>query len=134
MWVGKRKIFHGDKSFSSGVPSRSSLDGLLSVGSKVEGDEEQKVRAENSHSGNGSKFLPSASSSVWCPWEVGAGKVGVGSEVDKPQVDDELNDLKHGDVLLPPNADAAGRLEVVPVGMSAVFEMENSHSYQYMTT
>ena len=30
-------------------------------------------------------------------------------------VNDELEDLQHGDVLLPPNANATGALEVVPV-------------------
>ena len=65
MWVGKGKIFHGDKSFSSGVPPRSALDGLLPVGGEVEGDEEKKVRAENTHSSEGSEFLSSAGSSVW---------------------------------------------------------------------
>jgi hypothetical protein len=31
------------------------------------------------------------------------------------QVNDELKDLEHGDVLLPPNANSTGTLEVVPV-------------------
>lgn len=31
------------------------------------------------------------------------------------EINDELHDLQHGDVLLPPNADAASALEVVPV-------------------
>lgn len=38
--------------------------------------------------------------------------LGVESLTD---VNDELEDLQHGDVLLPPNANAAGALEVVPV-------------------
>lgn len=31
------------------------------------------------------------------------------------QINDELHNLQHGDVLLPPDTDAAGALEVVPV-------------------
>ena len=47
--------------------------------------------------------------------EVGAGEVGVGRKVDKADVDDELDDLEAGDPFLPPDANAAGGLEVVPV-------------------
>ena len=43
------------------------------------------------------------------------GEVGVGSEVDEAEIDDELDDLKHRDVFFPPDADSARRLEVVPV-------------------
>ena len=49
------------------------------------------------------------------PRPVGRGEVGVGSEVDESEVDDELDDLEPGDPLLPPNAHATGTLEVVPV-------------------
>lgn len=31
------------------------------------------------------------------------------------QINDKLQNLQHGDVLLPPDADATGALEVVPV-------------------
>jgi hypothetical protein len=31
------------------------------------------------------------------------------------EIDNELGDLHNGDVLLPPNADASGALEIVPV-------------------
>jgi len=31
------------------------------------------------------------------------------------EVNDELNDLQNSNVLLPPNADATGALEIVPV-------------------
>ena len=48
-------------------------------------------------------------------WEVGAREVGIGCEVDESEINDELHDLEHGDVFLPPDADAARRLEVVPV-------------------
>lgn len=114
VWVRKRQVFHGDKSFLSGVSPRSSGNSLLSVGCEVEGDEEEQVRAENTHASEGGKFLSGASTIVWSPWEIAVSEVGVGCEVDEEQVDDELNDLEHGDVLLPPDADAARRLEVVP--------------------
>ena len=42
-------------------------------------------------------------------------EVCVGGEVDEAQVDNELKDLQHGDVFLPPDAHAASRLEIVPV-------------------
>ena len=44
---------------------------------------------------------------------VGGQVLGRGAR--RTQVDDELHDLEDGDVLLPPDADAAGALEVVPV-------------------
>lgn len=42
-------------------------------------------------------------------------EVGVTGKVDEDEVDDELCNLENGDVLLPPDTDAARRLEVVPV-------------------
>ena len=46
---------------------------------------------------------------------VRAGEVVPGGEIDKGKVNDELGDLQHGDVLLPPDADSTRGLEVVPV-------------------
>jgi len=46
---------------------------------------------------------------------VGTGKVRVGSEVDKMQVDDELNDLHSGQVLLPPYLGTTRRRVIVVV-------------------
>lgn len=40
------------------------------------------------------------------------------------QVEHKLDDLHHGDVLLPPNADAPGALEVVPVHDDVDHEVE----------
>jgi hypothetical protein len=39
----------------------------------------------------------------------------VGGKVDEEEVDDELNDLDSSDPFFPPDADATGCLEVVPV-------------------
>lgn len=46
--------------------------------------------------------------------EIGAGEIGVRGKVDETEIDDELQDLEHSDVLLPPDANTSGRLEVVP--------------------
>jgi hypothetical protein len=109
-----REILHGDKRFSSSVSSRSAGLDLLAVGREVEGNEEDEVGGEDGHASESSEFLTSADTSVRHRGEVDIGEVGVGGEVDEAEVDYELNDLQHGDVFLPPNANAAGRLEVVP--------------------
>lgn len=54
----------------------------------------------------------------WHTWEIGAGEVCVGSKVDKAKINDELDDLEHSDVLLPPDANATGGLEIVPIHVS----------------
>lgn len=76
-------ILHINQSLAAGVSARASSLGSLLVGDKVERDEENQVRGENSHSGEGGKLLASASSVVRGPWEVGAREVGVGCEVDE---------------------------------------------------
>ena len=114
MWVRKRKGAHSDQSFSAGVSSWSSLDGLFPVRGEVERDEEQEIRAEYDETSNSSKFLACAGTCIGHPVEVSAGEIGVGSEVDEAKIDDELDDLHDGDVFLPPDLDATSRLEVVP--------------------
>ena len=47
--------------------------------------------------------------------KVSAGKVVVGSKIDKSEVEDELHNLQHCNVLFPPNPDASRGLEVIPV-------------------
>ena len=42
-------------------------------------------------------------------------EVRVGCEVDKDEVDDELDYLNSGNPFFPPDSDATGCLEVVPV-------------------
>lgn len=91
---------------------------MLAVGCEVEGDEEDEVGGKNSHASEGSEFLAGASAHVGSPGEVDIGEVGVGGEVDEAEVDDELDDLEHRDIFLPPDADAASGLEVVPVAVS----------------
>ena len=108
--VGKRSLAHLAQRLAGG---RSLL--VLAVGGKVEGDEEHKVRAENTHAAEGSKLLTSAGAGIGHPLEVGGGEVGVRRKVDEAKINDELDDLETGDPLLPPAADATGTLEVVPV-------------------
>ena len=47
--------------------------------------------------------------------EICAREVGVRCEVDEAEINDELKNLEHSDVLFPPNANAASSLKVVPV-------------------
>ena len=42
-------------------------------------------------------------------------QVGSSQEGIRTEINDELDNLEDGNILLPPNADASGRLEVVPV-------------------
>lgn len=99
---------------SAGGTVATLLCGLL-VGSGVEGEEEDEVRAENGHTSKGGKLLTGADTHVGHVGEVSEGEVGVRGEVDEAEVDDELENLHDGDVLLPPDADATCGLEVVPV-------------------
>ena len=88
---------------------------LLLVRRGIEANKQQQITAQNPHASERGKLLAGAFAHVREVGEVGAGEVGPGGEVDEPEVDDELQDLQFGDVLLPPDADAARGLEVVPV-------------------
>lgn len=101
-----------------------SLLSILLVSCNIERDEKQEVRAENAHASESSELLASALSGSWHVWEVGGGEVCVGGEVDEAEIDHELDDLETGDPLLPPNADAARGLEVVPVHDDVDHEVE----------
>ena len=114
MRVWERKILHGNQSFLSSIPPRSSCSALLSVGREVKGNEEQQIRTKDSHASECGKLFSCTGTVVWRPGEIAVGEVGVGSEVYEEQVDDELDDLEHGDVFLPPDADTTGSLEVIP--------------------
>lgn len=110
-----------------------SLGHGLRIRRRVEGDEEEEVRREDADTGHGGEFLAGAVAGVGHPGPVGGGEVGVGCEVDeawgllvgwrilrqvgkgRTEIDDELGDLHDGDVLFPPDADASGALEIVPV-------------------
>jgi hypothetical protein len=109
---GEGLILHLDQ--GAGSAAATLLNGLL-VGGDVESDEQNEVAGQNAHAGERSELLTGADAGGGEPGEVAGGEVGVGREVDKAQVDDELGDLQDGDVFLPPNADATGGLEVVPV-------------------
>lgn len=107
--VGQRSLRHTAQRLAG------SLLAALLVGGKVEGDEEHQVRRQDTHARESGKLLAGAAASVGHVGEVSRGEVGVRGKVDEAEVDDELDDLETGDPLLPPDADAAGRLEVVPV-------------------
>jgi len=116
-------ILHFDK--SAGGTASALLCGLV-VGGNIEGDEEEKVGAEDGHASEGGEFFTSTVTLVGEPREIAAGEVGVGSKVDESEVDNELNDLHHGDVLFPPDADTTSRLEVVPVHDDVNTEVEDN--------
>ena len=97
------------------LPSPAPLGRLLPVRCKIETDEQQQVTAQDPHPRKRRELLPRALPRVGHVREVGVGEVGVGGEVDEAEVDDELQDLQPGDVLFPPDLDAACGLEVVPV-------------------
>lgn len=99
---------------STGGTVAALLGGLL-VGCGVERKEEQEVGAENGHTSEGGELLAGTDAHVGHVGEVSEGEVGVRGEVDEAKVDDKLDDLHDGDVLLPPDADATCGLEVVPV-------------------
>ena len=105
-------VLHFDQSASG--TAAAPPDGFL-VSGDVEADEQDEVRAQDAHSGESGEFLTGAGTRGGEPGEVAGGEVGVGGEVDETQVDDELDDLQHGDVFLPPDFDPSRGLEVVPV-------------------
>ena len=128
------KVLHGNERFLAGVSSWSSRRSLLAIGREVKRDEQDKIGRQDAHAGKGSKFLTRAGARIRCPGEVGAGEVGVGCEVDENEVDDELNDLEHGDVFLPPDSNSSSGLEVVPNSISIRSAECSDFLYQYMTT
>lgn len=50
---------------------------VLLVGRKVEGDEENEIRADYAHTCESCKLFSSTVSCIWHPLEVGRGEVGV---------------------------------------------------------
>ena len=97
------------------LPSSSSFSVIFLVRRKIEADEQQQIAAQYAHTRKRREFFTSAFSSCRKRGKVGAAEVGVGSEVDKAEVDDKLSDLKNCDPFLPPYSDASGSLKVIPV-------------------
>lgn len=75
--VGERGLAHSSQALAS-----SGLATAL-VSGEVERDEEDQVRADDAHAGEGGKLLTSAAAGIGHPGEVGGGEVGVRREVDK---------------------------------------------------
>ncbi len=107
--VGKGSLRHA----AQGLAGR--LLAALLVRGKVKRDEKHQVRRQDTDTGESRKLLAGAATSVGHPREVSRGEVRVRCKVDEAEINDELDDLETGDPLLPPDADAAGALEVVPV-------------------
>lgn len=123
---------------------------LFLVGGDVKGDEEDQVRSEDANSRESCKLFACALASVGHPLEVSGSEVGVGSKVYEAftvkvsdwagsdiksassetltKVDDELDDLKASDPLLPPAADTACALEVVPVHDHVNGQVQGDHN------
>lgn len=119
---GEGLVLHFDQ--SAGSAATALLDGLL-VGGDVESDEQNEVAGQDAHASESSELFAGALAGGRKPGEVAGGEVGVGGEVDEAQVDDELGDLQDCDVFLPPDADAARGLEVVPVHDDVDGEVES---------
>lgn len=77
---GNCLVLHLDQ--SAGSPAAALRDRLL-VCSEVETDEQEEVRGDDDHSGDGSELLTSALAHVWHLGEVGAGEVGPRGKVDE---------------------------------------------------
>ena len=106
------------------LPTPSALRSFFPVRRKVKADKEQQVAAQDPHPRKCCEFFASAFPNVGHPGKIGAREIAVGGEVDKAEIDDELQDLQAGDVLFPPDLDAAGRLEVIPVHHDVDEEVE----------
>lgn len=65
-----------------GLAARGALAVCL-VGCEVEGDEEEEVRGDDAHAGEGGEFFAGAVAGVGHPGPVGGSEVGVGGEVDE---------------------------------------------------
>ncbi len=76
--VGQRSLAHAAQRLA-----RRLLATRLLVGRRIEGDEENKVRAENGDTGERSKLLAGASASVGHEREIGRGEVCVRGKVDE---------------------------------------------------
>jgi hypothetical protein len=115
---------------------------VFAVGDDVEGDEEDEVGCDYTHSCESCKLFSCALSCIWHPWEVGRREVGVGCEVDKAcgivlvgifvgsgrltEINDELHNLQSRDVFLPPDLDSTRALEVVVVHENVNHQVERN--------
>ena len=122
---------HGDEGFLSSVASWSSLGTSLLVGSNIEQDEENQVRAQNDTTRNSSKLLTGALPCIGSPWVVCACKVSVTGKVDDKQVDDELKNLKDGDLFLPWDTNTGGSATVVAVHQDVDCQVEGDGNPGY---
>jgi len=115
MPVGDAVTIGSRKTISDTVGSiLEALDGrLLLVGINVELDEQEQVAGQNAASKQGSSLSASAISHVR-QVPVSSGEPGVGAEVYREEINNELGDLHCGQILLPPNPlTTSGRIVVV---------------------
>lgn len=91
------------------------LLGLLSVNLDVEGDEQDQVRGDDRTARQGGQSSSRAGQVGGILGVVVVHDLDVDGKVDEAQVDEKLDDLEAGDPLLPPDTDASGGEEVVPV-------------------
>jgi len=80
-------IFHLDQ--RTGSATAALLNRLL-VRRDIEANEQHQVRRQDPHASKSRKLLTSACTSSRQPREVRSREVGVGSEVDESEIDDEL--------------------------------------------
>ena len=77
------KIFQVDSGLFSSVPPGPARLDRLRICREVEGDEEEKVRAENRHASECSKFLAGTFAVVWHIRKIGGSEVGIRRKVDE---------------------------------------------------
>lgn len=87
----------------------------LLVGDAVKVDEQQKIRTQESTTENGRGLCTGTAAHVGHMGPVSGGKVGISTEIDDKEINDELGDLKGGQVLLPPNLGTSSGAEIVVV-------------------
>lgn len=98
------------------------------VGLVVKIDKEEEVGAKESATEKSSGFSAGAGPIVGQVGGVSEGKVGVGAEIDDSEIDDELDDLHGGQVLLPPDLGPRGRAEVIIVHENVDCQVEDDRN------
>ena len=109
------QLGHINRRLARGIAPLPPTFARLPICRSIETNKQQQIAAQDRAARDRGKLLAGAVAKVGHPVKVGAGEVGVGGEIDEAEVDDELHDLQARDPLLPPDADAARGLEVVPV-------------------
>lgn len=80
---GHLKVLHIDQRLLAGVSAWAGALAGSVVGGKVEGNKQNKVRGNDTNSGQRSKFFACTFAVVRDPREVGRGEIGIRGEIDE---------------------------------------------------